>query len=140
MKNNELGDWGEKQTHRVLKKNGFDAYRSPGSRGPADIPAFKDEDKKWMVQVKARNNDDGILLNRNEIIKLVNHASKYGCTAVVAKLLPHTEQILNDRSNQRDPNDSGRIINDSGNYIGDDVGNGFLLTFYDIENNQRLVP
>ena len=139
MKNNELGDWGENQTHRILKKNGFDAYLSPGSRGPADVPAFK-VGKRWMIQVKARNNDDGILLNNTEIVKLVDHSLKYDCTPVVAKLLPHTEQVLNDHSNQRHPNNPSRIINKLGNYIGDDVGNGFLLTFYDVGSNQRLEP
>ena len=139
MKNNELGEFGEKQTCRILKKNGFDAYLSPGSRGPAGVAAFKDK-KRWKVQVKARNNDDGILLNKNEIVKLVDHSLKYDCTPVVAKLLPYTEQVLNDHSNQRHPNNPNRIINKLGNYIGDDVGNGFLLTFYDVGNNQRLEP
>ena len=139
MKDNELGEFGEKQTCRVLKKNGFDAYRSPGSRGPADVAAFKGG-KRWKVQVKARNNDDGMLLNKNEIVKLVDHSLKYDCTPVVAKLLPHTEQVLNDHSNQRHPNNPSRIINKLGNYIGDDVGNGFLLTFYDVGSNQRLEP
>lgn len=78
----------ERQLLRLLKDRDYEANRSVGSRGAADIHAAKKtmlgfRRKKFVIQVKSTSGDK-TRISKNEVKKLRKYADKVNMTAVLA--------------------------------------------------------
>lgn len=134
----QLGRFTEIQVCRILQKLGWKTNLSPGSRGPADIHANKNE-KKWCIQVKFRG--DGVhTLTCSEEAQLMAHSTKCGCKPIVAIVTRYPGGLLLNASNVRDNKNSFVIRKKSGGFFAIEIDSHTALFFYNLLEGREIEP
>lgn len=135
----EHGRSGEYILSKFLRERGWNTLVSPGSRGPADIVATKDN-RIWCIQVKVRSMDNGTLLSRKEGKYLLEYAITCGCTPVVAILRSDVNTVLHVATNMRDRKQPCIIRDVLGNFVCAELENGFILFLFDLRTGKNIEP
>ncbi len=133
-----LGRSTEVQVCQILQRLGWKTLLSPGSKGPADIHADKNE-RKWCIQVKFRG--DGIrTLTRSEESQLMAHSTKCSCKPVVAIVTRYPGGLLLNASNVRDNKNTFVIRKKSGSFFGIEIDRHTALFFYNLLDGRKIEP
>jgi Holliday junction resolvase len=76
--NYKIGYYYEQKVRKILEKEGYDAWRTPGSHSPIDIIAINKEGKIRLIQVKKNKRDIDINnINYIDLYELYHLAEKY---------------------------------------------------------------
>jgi len=74
----KIGYYYEQKVKKILEKEGYDAWRTPGSHSTIDIIAINKEGKVRLIQVKKNKRDIDINnINYIDLYELYNLAEKY---------------------------------------------------------------
>jgi len=78
VSNYKIGYYYEQKVRKILEKEGYDAWRTPGSHSAVDIIAINKEGKIRLIQVKRNKRDIDINnINYIDLYELYNLAEKY---------------------------------------------------------------
>ena len=76
--NYKIGYYYEQKVRKILEKEGYDAWRTPGSHSAIDIIAIDKEGKVRLIQVKRNKRDININnINYIDLNELYHLAEKY---------------------------------------------------------------
>lgn len=133
-----LGRSTEVEVCQILQRLGWKTKLSPGSKGPADIHADKNE-RKWCIQVKFRG--DGIrTLTWSEESQLMAHSTKCGCKPIVAIVTRYPGGLLLNASNVRDDKNPFVIRKKSGSFFAIEIDHNTALFFYSLLGGGKIEP
>jgi len=134
----DLGRFTEVQVCQILQRLGWKTILSPGSKGPADIHADKNE-RKWCIQVKFRG-DGTRTLRWFEESRLLAHSTKCGCKPIIAIVSRYPGGLLLDASNIRDSKNPFVIRKKSGSFFAIEIDHHTALFFYNILEGRNIEP
>jgi len=123
-----LGRATEIQVSQILQRLGWNTKLSPGSRGPADIHADKNE-RKWCIQVKFRGDGKGNLTSSEESL-LLAHSAKCNCKPISAIATRYPGGLLLNGSNVRDKKNPFVIRKKSGSFFAIEIDQHTALFFF----------
>ena len=133
-----LGRHTEIQVSEILRLFGWETVLSPGSRGPADIHATK-EDQTWCVQVKYRS--DGLVnLEKFEESTLLRYSKKCFCTPILASVTRYPGGLLLNASNFRDLKHPTVIRDKQGNIFGIEIDKFTALFLFNLITCKKIHP
>jgi len=133
-----LGRSTEIQVSQILQRLGWSTKLSPGSRGPADIHANKNE-SEWCIQVKFRG--DGISnLTSSEESHLLAHSAKCNCKPRVAIATRYPGGLLLNGSNVRDKKNPFVIRKKSGSFFAIEIDKHTALFFFNLLDGKKIEP
>ena len=76
--NYKIGYYYEQKVKKILEKEGYDAWRTPGSHSAIDIIAINKEGNIRLIQVKKNKRDIDINnINYIDLVELYHLAEKY---------------------------------------------------------------
>ena len=133
-----LGRHAEIQVAEILRSFGWNTVLSPGSRGPADIHATK-EDQTWCIQVKYRS-DGLVTLEKFEESMLLRYSKKYSCTPILAAVTRYPGGLLLNASNFRDPKNTNVIRDKQGNIFGIEIDKFTALFLFNLITCKKIHP
>ena len=133
---------GRKMEIRVcifLRNLGWDTVLSPGSKGPADIKASKGR-ITWCIQVKFRNNAEGGIMKNYEWRNLSLYARKSKCIPIVVSISKIPGNLLMNANYFPDKHNPKKIRDESGYFIGADLGGGKIAFFHNMYDGTFVEP